>query len=65
MHISTKNEEINLLLRCMLVYAHVLLEILNADGLFSSHKLCLEVRFVSESVRSSGSICCLTFMKVR
>lgn len=44
----------------MLVYAHVLLEILNVDTLFSSYKLCLEVKLISESVRSRGSICCLT-----
>lgn len=47
----------------MLAYAHVLLEILNVDTLFSSYKLCLEVKLISESVRSSGSICCLTFMQ--
>lgn len=46
----------------MLVYVHVLLEILSVDNLFSSYKLCLEVKLISESVKSSGSICCLTFM---
>lgn len=45
------------------VYAQVLLEILNAHTSFSSYKLCLEVKLIGESVRSSGSICCLTFMQ--
>lgn len=45
------------------VYAHVLLEILNAHTSFSSKQLCLEVKLIGESVRSSGRICCLTFMQ--
>lgn len=35
--------------------------VLKAGALYFSHKLCLEVKPISESVRSSGSSCCLTF----
>lgn len=47
----------------MLGYVHVALEILNVDTSFRSYKLCLKVQFISQSVRSSSSICCLTFMQ--
>lgn len=41
----------------------MLLQVINVDSSFSSYRLCLEVKRISECVRSSGSICCLTFMQ--
>ena len=50
MHISTKKRRRNSLLRCMLGYARVELEILNVDTSFRSYKLCftLKVKFMSD-----------------